>query len=42
MKNVTLKRHPIGNKRFIWKQKDFVLSTFSGFPQHSGQVGDVN
>ncbi len=28
MKNVILNRHPIGNKRFSWKQKDYVFSTF--------------
>lgn len=40
MKNIVLKRYPIGNKRFIWKQKDFTLSTFSGFPQSNTHVGD--
>lgn len=29
MKNVEYKRYPIGNKRFLWKQKEFMLSTFS-------------
>ena len=33
MKHVVLKRYPLGNKRFIWKQKDFVLSTFSCYPK---------
>lgn len=28
MKNVILKRYPIGNKRFVWKQKDYTLSSF--------------
>ncbi|MBR2861183.1 MAG: hypothetical protein IKB86_05035 [Clostridia bacterium] len=28
MKNVVLNRYPLGNKRFIWKQKDLILSTF--------------
>ena len=28
MKHLVLSRYPIGNKRFNWKQKDFVLSTF--------------
>lgn len=42
MEKKTFKRYPIGNKRFIWKQKDFVLSTFSGFPQFGTQVGDID
>lgn len=29
MKKTVLKREPLGNKRFRWKQKDFVLSTFT-------------
>lgn len=29
MENRELKRKPLGNKRFIWKQKDFALSTFN-------------
>ena len=29
MKNVVLKRKALGNKRFNWKQRDFVLSTFN-------------
>ncbi len=28
MKNVILDRFPLGNKRFVWKQKDYVFSTF--------------
>ena len=28
MKHTVLKRYPLGNKRFIWKQKDFALSSF--------------
>ena len=28
MKHIVLERKPIGNERFNWKQKDFVLSTF--------------
>ncbi len=28
MKNVVLERYPIGNKRFIWKQREFALSSF--------------
>ncbi len=42
MEHKVLKRYPIGNKRFIWKQKDYVLSTFSGFPQSSTHEGDIN
>lgn len=29
MKEIVLKRKPLGNARFQWKQKDFILSTFS-------------
>ena len=29
MKEIVLKRRPLGNERFQWKQKDFILSTFS-------------
>ena len=28
MKHLVLKRDPLGNKRFIWRQKEFALSTF--------------
>ena len=42
MQHKILKRKPIGNKRFNWKQKDYVISTFSGFPQSGTQIGDVN
>jgi len=42
MEHKVYNRYPIGNKRFIWKQKDYVLSTFSGVPQHSSHVGDLN
>ncbi|MBE7051906.1 MAG: hypothetical protein E7395_04980 [Ruminococcaceae bacterium] len=42
MKHVIEKRYPIGNKRFIWKQKDYVISTFSGFPQSGTHEGDIN
>ena len=33
------KRYPLGNKRFNWKQKDYVLSTFSylGNPDEEGE-----
>lgn len=40
MEHKILKRYPIGNKRFNWKQKEYVLSTFSGFPQHKSHVGE--
>ncbi len=33
MKHVTYNRYPIGNKRFLWKQDNFVLSTFSCCPR---------
>lgn len=42
MEHKILNRYPIGNKRFKWKQKDYKLSTFSGFPQSGTHVGDVN
>lgn len=42
MNHKILKRKPIGNKRFNWKQKEYMISTFSGFPQSGTQVGDVN
>lgn len=42
MEHKVYNRYPIGNKRFNWKQKDYVLSTFAGFPQNSSQEGDVN
>ena len=29
MKKAVIKRAPLGNPRFAWKQKDFILSTFS-------------
>ena len=29
MKNRVLKRQPMGNKRFRWQQKEFILSTFN-------------
>ena len=41
MEDKVLKRYPIGNKRFIWKQKDFILSTFTGFPQNNSHEGEV-
>ncbi len=40
MENRILKRHPLGNPRFIWKQKEYVISTFSGFPQSGTEIGD--
>ncbi len=40
MEHRILKRYPIGNKRFKWKQKDYIISTFSGFPQSGTEVGD--
>ncbi len=41
MEHKVLKRYPIGNKRFNWKQKDYAISTFSGFPQSGTQEGDI-
>ena len=40
MKHIILDRFPMGNKRFIWKQKDFILSTFSGVPMFDYGEGD--
>ncbi|MBQ6876650.1 MAG: hypothetical protein IJN46_10530 [Lachnospiraceae bacterium] len=40
MKHVVLNRYPIGNKRFIWKQKNFTLSTFAGVPQGDNGEGE--
>jgi len=42
MEHKILKRYPIGNKRFIWKQKDYAISTFSGFPESGKQEGDID
>ena len=42
MKNKVFKRYPVGNSRFIWKQKEYTISTFSGFPQFGTQEGDIN
>ncbi|MBO7289376.1 MAG: hypothetical protein J6V03_05210 [Clostridia bacterium] len=42
METKVLKRYPIGNKRFNWKQKDYTLSTFAGFPQSNSHEGDVD
>ena len=42
MEHKILKRYPIGNKRFLWKQKDYVISTFSGFPESDTQEGDID
>lgn len=41
MKHIAYKRYPIGNKRSIWKQKEFVLSTFAGCPMHDYGIGDA-
>ena len=41
MNHVIYNRYPIGNKRFNWKQKEFVLSTFSCCPQFDEADGDV-
>ena len=41
MKHVTYNRYPLGNKRFIWKQKEFTLSTFSCCPQMDKCEGDM-
>jgi len=42
MEHKVLKRYPLGNKRFIWKQKDYILSTFAGFPQKESHEGEVD
>ena len=38
MKKITYNRYPMGNKRFNWKQKEYILSTFSylGTPDEEG------
>ena len=41
MKHVIYNRYPVGNKRFIWKQKDYILSTFSCCPQGDRCEGDM-
>lgn len=41
MKNVIYNRYPIGNKRFNWKQKEFILSTFSCAPHLDHADGDI-
>ncbi len=35
-------RRPLGNPRFAWKQKRFVLSTFAGVPMHDYGKGDTD
>ncbi len=40
MERKIYKRYPIGNKRFIWKQKDFINSVFSCVPHKDGFDGD--
>ncbi len=42
MEHKILNRYPIGNKRFAWKQKQYAITTFSGFPQSGTQEGDIN
>ena len=42
MEHKILKRYPLGNKRFMWKQKEYTLSTCAGFPTHGSQSGDVD
>ncbi len=41
MEHRIYERYPLGNKRFQWKQKDFVLSTFSGVPMGNNGEGKV-
>ncbi len=41
MKHKILSRFPLGNKRFIWKQKNFVLSTFAGVPMFDFGEGET-
>jgi len=42
MENKVLKRYPLGNGRFKWKQKEYIISTCAGFPVHGTHKGDVN
>ena len=39
MEKKIYKRYPLGNKRFLWKQKEYTLSTFSylGKPDEEGE-----
>ena len=39
MKHLVYNRYPLGNKRFIWKQKDFILSTFACCPMKDSADG---
>jgi len=41
MKHIIYNRYPIGNRRFIWKQTDYVLSTFACCPMHDATDGEV-
>ena len=41
MKHIVYSRYPIGNKRFTWKQEDFVLSTFSCCPRVIEEGTDI-
>ena len=40
MRHMVLDRFPIGNKRFVWKQRNFILSTFAGVPMFDFGEGD--
>ena len=41
MKHIIYNRYPIGNKRFIWKQTEYALSTFACCPLQDKTDGDV-
>ncbi len=40
METKVLKRYPLGNKRFIWKQREYINSVFSCVPHKDGFDGD--
>ncbi len=40
METKVFKRYPLGNKRFIWKQREYVNSVFSCAPHHDKIDGD--
>jgi len=41
VKHTVYDRYPLGNKRFIWKQKEFILSTFACCPMKDSADGDA-
>ena len=41
MKHIVYDRHPIGNKRFKWRQREFTLSTFACIALKDSIEGDI-